>query len=151
MCRVQAKVFDRDIRVYGLKFPEGNNGADAVVPSGIQETDMQGQVNANLCIMETEHIKSMPEIEGFFVAVPSPVCVGVGEMAFAGTMGGAVFHAFADLMPIRGSVGMDTGAITGKSEAIGRDEPVAPGREDSGQAVRLVNPSISIRMRERMI
>ena len=40
---VQADVPDRDIRVNGPEFPEGDDGADAVVASGIQETDMESQ------------------------------------------------------------------------------------------------------------
>ena len=48
---VQADVPDRDIRVNGFKFPEGDDGADTVVASGIQETDMQGQVNT--CLLYT--------------------------------------------------------------------------------------------------
>ena len=51
MGRVQADVPDRDIRVNGPEFPEGDDGADAVVPPGIQETDMQGQVNTVFRIM----------------------------------------------------------------------------------------------------
>ncbi len=43
---VQADIPDGDIRVDGLEFPEGDDGADAVVPPGVQEMDMQGQVNA---------------------------------------------------------------------------------------------------------
>lgn len=42
---------DGDIRIDGLKFPQGDNGADTVVPSGIKETDVQRKVNANLRIV----------------------------------------------------------------------------------------------------
>ena len=51
MCRVQAEIFDRDIRIYGLKFPEGDDGAYAVMPPGVQETDMYRQVNPEISIV----------------------------------------------------------------------------------------------------
>ena len=86
MCRVQAEVPDRDIRMNGFKFPEGDDGTDAVMSSGIQKTDMQRQVNTDLCIVGAEHIKHMPKIEGLLVTVPSPVGIRIGEMAFSGTM-----------------------------------------------------------------
>ena len=74
---VQADVPDRDIRVDGPEFPEGDDGADAVVPSGIQETDMERQVDPGFCIMGAEHIKGMAEIKDFLITVPAPVCVRI--------------------------------------------------------------------------
>lgn len=56
MLRVQTEVFDRDIQSNGYKFPQGDNGAYAVVPPGLQETDMQVQNNAEFCIVWAEHI-----------------------------------------------------------------------------------------------
>lgn len=142
---VQADIPDRDIRVNGLKFPEGDNGTDAVVPPGVQETDMQWQVNADPGIVGTEHVKRMPEIESSLVAVPSLVSIRIGEMAFASAMGDVVFHASADLMAIRGCMGMDTGAIAGKGEAIGRDETVFKRRKDRGEAKDLLEPLLKIK------
>lgn len=74
---VQADVPDRDIRVNGPEFPEGDDGADAVVASGIQETDMEGQVDPGFCIMGAEHVKGMAEIKDFLITVPAPVCVRI--------------------------------------------------------------------------
>ena len=74
---VQADVPDRDIRVDGPEFPEGDDGADAVVPSGIQETDMERQVDPGFCIMGAEHVKGMAEIKDFLITVPAPVCVRI--------------------------------------------------------------------------
>ena len=74
---VQADIPDRDIRVNGPEFPEGDDGADAVVPSGIQETDMERQVDPGFCIMGAEHIKGMAEIKDFLITVPAPVCVRI--------------------------------------------------------------------------
>ncbi len=142
---VQADIPDRDIRINGLKFPEGDNGADAVVPPGVQKTDMQWQVNADPGIVGTEHVKRMPEIESSLVAVPSSVCIRIGEMAFASAMGDVVFHTFADLMAIRGCMGMDTGAIAGKGDAICRDESVFKGRKDRGEAEDLLEPLLKIK------
>ncbi len=51
MCGIQAEVPDGDVRVDGLKFAQADDGADAVMPSCIKEADMEGQVNANVCIM----------------------------------------------------------------------------------------------------
>ena len=140
MCGVQADVPDRDIRIDGFKFPKGNDGADTVVPFGIQETDMEWEVKADLRIMGAEHIKGVAKIKDFFIAVPAPVSVWVREMPSAGTMGYAVFRTFTDLMPIRGSVGMDTSAVAGKSEAVRRDESVIQGGQDGGEAEELLEP-----------
>jgi hypothetical protein len=74
---VQADIPDRDIRVNGPEFPEGDDGADAVVPSGIQETDMERQVDPGFCIMGAEHVKGMAEIKDFLITVPAPVCVRI--------------------------------------------------------------------------
>lgn len=59
-------------------------------------------VNVKVRVMGTEHIKGMPEINNFFVAVPSPVCVGVREMVPAGAVYDAVFQTVTDLMSARG-------------------------------------------------
>lgn len=45
---VQTKITERDIRIDGLKFPEGNDSADTIVPPGTQETDMEREVNPNV-------------------------------------------------------------------------------------------------------
>ena len=118
MCGVQADIPDRDVRVKSPEFPEGDNGAYAVMPPGVQETDMQRQIDTVLCIVGAEHVKGVAEIKDFFITVPSPVCIGVREMTFAGTMADAVFHTVTDFMPVRGSMGMDAGAVTGKRKAI---------------------------------
>lgn len=140
MCRIQADIPDRDIRINGFKFPEGDDGTDTVMSPGIQKTDMQRQVNTDLCIVGTEHIKRMPKIEGLLVAVPSPVGIRIGEMAFTGTMEDRVFRAFADFMPIRGCVGMDTGAIAREGDTICRDKSVFQRRKDRGEAENLLEP-----------
>lgn len=51
-------------------------------------------------------------------AVPSPVCVGVGDMAEAGAALTAVYRSFAELMAIRAGIGMDTSPIPGKGDAV---------------------------------
>ena len=121
--RIQAEVTDRDIGVDGHKFAQGDNGGDTVVPPGIYETDMEREVNAKVRIMGTEHIKGMSEIKNCLVAVPSPVCIGVREMALTGAVCHAVFQTVTDFMPVRGGMGMDTGAVTGKGEAVFWVEP----------------------------
>lgn len=77
MGRVQTEVTDVDIRVQGLELTQGDDGADAVMPSGIEEADMQWKVNANLRVMGAEHVKGVPKIKGILVAVPSPVRISV--------------------------------------------------------------------------
>ena len=84
--RIKAEVTDRDIGVDGLKFVQGDNSGDTVVSPGINETDMQRKVNGKVRIMGTEHIKCMAEIKDFLVTVPSPVGIGVREMAPAGAV-----------------------------------------------------------------
>ena len=137
---VQADIPDGDIRVDCPEFPEGDNGADAVVPSGVEETDMQGQVNAVFRVMGAEHVKGVSEIIDFFLTVPAPVGIGVREMPFTRAVGDAVIHTLTDFMPVRGSMGMDTSAIAGKGEPALGDEPVAHGREDGGKAENLLEP-----------
>lgn len=124
MSRVQAEIPDGDIRIYGLKFPERNNNAYTIMASGIQKTDMKREVSANIGIMEAEHIKGMPEIENLFVAVPSPVSIRVREMAFTRAVVDTVYRALANFMSIRGSMGMDTGAVTGKGKTVFWDKTV---------------------------
>lgn len=151
MCRVQTDIPDRDVRVERPEFPKGDDGADAVVAPGIQETDMHGQVNAVFRIVEAEHVKRMPEIKDLFVAVPAPVRVRVGEMAFAGTMTDAAFCTFADLMPIRGGVGMDTGAVAGNGNAVCGDKPVFKGRDEGGTPKNLLKPFFIMERKNRML
>lgn len=124
---VQADVLDRDIRINGLKFPKGDDGTDAVVASGIQETDMQGQVNTGFCIVGAEHVKGVSKIKDFLITVPAPVGISIGEMAFTGTARDIFFHTFTDFMLIRGCMGMDTGAVAGKGKAVFRDELIISG------------------------
>ena len=133
MCGVQADIPDRDVRVKSPEFPEGDNGADAVVAPGVQEADMQGQVNTELCIVGAEHVKGVSEIKDFLITVPSPVGIGVREMAFTGTMADAVFHTVTDFMPVRGSMGMDAGAVAGKGKAVLGNEAVFQGGEDGSK------------------
>lgn len=48
-------------------------------------------------------------------------------MAFTGTARDALFRTAAGPMPIRGSVGMDAGAVAGKRDAVLGDKPVLKG------------------------
>ena len=121
---VKADVSDRNIRVDCPEFPEGDDGADAVVPSGVQKSDMQGQINTGLCIVGAEHVKGVSKIINLFFAVPSPAGIRIREMPFTGAAGDAVFHTLTDFMPIRGRMGMDTGAVTGKGKAVLWEEAV---------------------------
>ncbi len=137
---VQADIPDGDIRVPGCEFAQGDDGADAVISPSIKEADMQGKVHAGLCIMGAEHVEGVPKIKGIEVAVPAPVRIRVGEMAFTGTVGNAMFRTFADLVPVRGGMGMDTGAVAGKGDAVLWDKPVPQGREERGKAEELLEP-----------
>ena len=140
ICGIQADVTDRDIRVKCPEFAEGDDGGDAVVPPGIDETDMEREVNPDVCIMGAEHIKGMSEIKDFLVAVPSPVSIRVREMAHTGAVCYPIIQTVTDLMPVRGGMGMDTGAVTGKGQAVFWDEPILEGREDCGKAEELLEP-----------
>ena len=108
------------------------------MPPGINETDMEGEVNANVVVVGAEHIKGMAEIKDFLVTVPSPVSIGVREMAPAGAVCDPVLQTAADFMPIRGGMGMDTGAVTGKSETVCREKPVFEGGDECGKAEKLL-------------
>ncbi len=140
MSGIQAEVPDGEVRIHGLKFAQADEGADAVMPSCVEEADMERQVHAKVCIMGTKHIKGVSEIKSFQVTVPSPVRIGVREMAPAGAVGGTVFVAFAGFMSIRGVMGMDTGAIAGKGDAIGGDKAVFEGGDKCGKPEELLEP-----------
>lgn len=140
MGRVQADIPDRDIWVNGFKFPEGDDGADAVMASGIQEADMQGQVNTDGGIVCAEHVKSVAKIKSFFIAVPAPVGIRIGEMAFTGTARDTIFQTVTYPVTIRGGMGMDAGAVAGKGESVPRDESVLKGGEDGGKTKNLLEP-----------
>ena len=93
----------------------------------------------------------MPEIKDLLVAVPPPVGIGVGEMASTGTAHDPLFRAATDLMPIRGSMGMDAGAITGKGDAVLGDKPVLKGGQDGGEAEDLLEPYFIVEGELRMV
>jgi len=135
---VQTNVPDGDIGIDSLKFPEGDNGADAVVPSGIQEADMEREVNAGIRIMGAEHVKGMPEIKNLLITVPSPMGVGVREMALTGAARNAGSAAATDLMAVGGSVGMDAGAVAGEGNAVRGEKAVPEGRDESSKAEKLL-------------
>ena len=61
-------------------------------------------------------------------------------MAFTGTARDALFRTAADPMPIRGSVGMDAGAVAGKRDAVLGDKPVLKGGEEGSRAEDLLEP-----------
>lgn len=65
-------------------------------------------------------------------------------MAFAGTARDTIFQTVTDLVSIRGSMGMDAGAVTGKGESDLRDEPGLKGWEDGGKTKNLLEPFLII-------
>jgi len=48
---IQTDVPDGDIWVDRLKFAQGDDGADAVVPPGVEETDVEREISADICIV----------------------------------------------------------------------------------------------------
>lgn len=64
------------------------------------------------------------EIKDLFLAVPAPVSIGIREMAPAGAVPCSFLPTIADFMPVRGGMGMDAGAITGKGNAVRGEKPV---------------------------
>lgn len=151
MCRVQTDIPDRDVRIDGCEFPKGNNRADAVMPPGVKEADMERQVNADMGIVGAEHVKGVSEIKDFLIAVPAPVCVGIGEMPVTGAVGNAVFAAIADFMSMRGCVGMDAGAVAGNGNAVCGDEAVFKGRDEDGKPEDLLKPFFIMERKNRML
>lgn len=137
---IQAEVTDSDIRINGLKFPEGNDSRDAVVALGIEEAEMEREVNPGASIMGAEHVKGMAEIKDFLVAVPPPVSIRVGEMAPAGAVECSVIQTVTGLMSVRGGMRMDTGTVTGKGQAVFWDEPFPEGRQDRGKPEKALEP-----------
>lgn len=138
--RIQAEVTDRDIRIDGHKFAEGNDSAYAVMSPGIEEADMEREVNSDVCIMRAEHVKGMAEIKDFLVTVPSPVSIRVREMAHAGAVGYAVIQTVTDFMSVRGGMRMDAGTVAGKNESVSREKAVIQGRDEGGKAKELLKP-----------
>lgn len=82
----------------------------------------------------------MPEIKDFLVAVPAPVSIGVGEMAFAGAVEDSGLQAFTNLVSIRVGMGMDTGAVAGKSDAVIWNKPFLQGRDEGSETEKLLEP-----------
>ena len=72
-------------------------------------------------------------------------------MAFTGTARDALFRTAADPMPIRGSVGMDAGAVAGKRDAVLGDKPVLKGGEEGGKAEDLLEPFLIMEGEFRVI
>ena len=66
----------------------------------------------------------MPEVPCFIIAVPSPCGIRVRIMAAAAVPVGAVFPAGGKMAAVRGGMGMDTGAIAGKGNAVSGEKPV---------------------------
>ncbi len=93
----------------------------------------------------------MAELKSIQVTVPSPVRIRVREMAPAGAVADAVFVAFAGFMPIRRGMGRDTGAITGKDDAIGGDEAVFEGGDKRGKPEELLKPFFIMKRKGFMI
>lgn len=88
--------------------------------------------------MRAEHVKGVSKVRVVQIAVPPPVCIGVGEMPSAGTVRDAVFPTMADLMAVGGSMGMDTGAVAREGNAIRRDKAVLKGRKECGEAEKVL-------------
>lgn len=101
---------------------------------------MQGQVNTGFCIVGAEHVKGVSKIKDFLITVLSPVGIGIREMALTGAACDSFFQTFPDLMPIRGCMGMDTGAVAGKGESVPRDETVLKGWKDGSKAENPLEP-----------
>ena len=137
---IQTKIPDGNIGVERFKFAQGDDGADAVVPSGIEESDVEGKVNTRIRVVGAKHVEGVAKIKSPLVTVPAPVRIGVREMAFAVTVQVPALCTFAGLMPIRGGMGMDAGAVAGEGDAVLRNQPVAQGREDGGEPENLLEP-----------
>ena len=101
---------------------------------------MEREVDSDVCIMGAENVKGMSEIKDIFITVPPPVSIRVREMAHTGAACYPVIQTVTVLMPVRGGMGMDTGAVTGKGQAVFWDEPILEGREDCGKAEELLEP-----------
>ena len=151
MGRVQADIPDRDVRIDGPEFPQGNNGADAVMHPGVREADMERQVNADIGIVRAEHVKGVTEIKDFLIAVSAPVCVRIGEMAFTGAAVDGVYRAFADFMSIRRCVGMNAGAVAGNGNAVCGDESVFKGRDEGNTPKNVLEPFFIMERKNRML
>ena len=72
-------------------------------------------------------------------------------MAFTGTTRDALLGAAADLMPIRGRVGMDAGAVAGNGNTVCGYEAVFKGREEGGKSEDLLKPFFIMERKNRML
>lgn len=71
-------------------------------------------------------------------------------MAFTGTVRDALLGAAADLMPIRGRVGMDAGAVAREGDTVLGDKPVFKGEEGS-KAEDLLEPFLIMEREFRVV
>lgn len=88
------------------------------------------------CIPGTEHVKGMPKIPAFIVAVPAPACVRVGIVAPTGATERAGGRAGKKMAPIGGCVGRDSSTIAGYNEVAVADKSKLHGREHGKEEKR---------------
>ncbi len=116
----------------------------AVMPPCAGKVHEKRELDLELCISGTEHIKGMPEIPAFIVAVPAPSRVRVGIVAPAAIAERAGAQAGSRVVPIRGDMGRDCSTIAGDSEACGVNQPTLHGREDGKEEKELLEGSFRI-------
>ena len=75
----------------------------------------------------------MPEIKNILITIPAPVSIGVRKMAFTGAAGESIFQTLTGFVPIRVGMGMDAGAVPGKSKAIIWDDTILEGRYEGSE------------------
>ena len=119
---IQTEVPDPDMGIEGTEFGERDKDTDTVIAPGIQEADMEREIDLAAFIIKRKHVEGIAEEVAFQVAVPAPVGIRIGVMAVAGAGRDAGPSAGTYPVAIGVGVGMDTGAVTGDGNAIRGDE-----------------------------
>ncbi len=122
MCRIQTKVFDRQIRVQPSEFSKGDDTGNTVMPFCIKETDMKRKIRLILFIVAGQHVEGMAIIINVEVTVPSPGCVRIRKMTRTRTAGNTIISTATNFVSIRVGMRMDASAIAGDSKIVRRNQ-----------------------------
>ena len=95
----------------------------------VSEFHQQREFNFQRIVPGAQHVKRMPEVPCFVIAVPSPCGIRVRIMAAAAVPVGAVFPTGGKMAAVRGGMGNHSGAIAGEGKVLRVNQPKADRRK----------------------
>ena len=132
MRRVKAYIFRWNTKSITPKIIYGIKGVFTAMPACTGKLHQKGEFDFECIVPGAEHVKGMPEVPCFVIAVPAPFSIGVGIMA--GTAGAVrAGTAAGRKMPAeRGRMGNHSGAVPGEGKVLRANQPKA-GRRQYGK------------------